>query len=1522
MALSKSTAQLKGSNICSRRRMQLPYELFPQHAEAKQAGFSPRTVEAVHVVQPSEDQSFPAAAAANQAPGGGWVPPYIAGAREASGASSHASRRGPQRPCEPKAQKLHLGGGGGSVEGSWEHVDAQRYDERDVVKVEESLPYKDEVDWTEQGALHRLGLAAQVAVPWRQRRRLAVWREQESLMQQLLLHARPVAERGRASGSGGPPATSAAIPSSIPPQNQSACDTTLRQSYRCRKPLVEPEVASQTDAAGSFEGALSLSPTSPRGPANSDLPWGSVMAPKANLGDGTGTSPATVRPRLPVQRKPLQPPQRLQPPPQTWRPPGLSELPQPHPHYQQAQCGLQKRQHQQPHQGNGFVLSRSVLSSLLLAGAAAARRQRGNAALVYGSGSYPPAHKDFREEVVPTGLSAVRQLTASYGDGVDDRESEEVAAIRKAEAAGSISAAVSARGEYDSVKYDSAAAAAPSSGAAAGVAPAASRQPTDVGHRGATLAAAAAAAGGCGGGDGGGVYINTSGDCHGRTGTTTVGQSVAPPTEGHGRMAVQEKYGYGSDDVQCVITYEKPDKVPGHARMLKLLQQQQQQQQQHDLMVTRREMQKNRHYELASYITDLGCDDGTGLPGGAAREAQRQSLAGGSLIAVSRQHGATATTTVRATAIAHIAIGQQTQTEAVQKTSAESGGKPLLPPPAMVAAAAKVAAASSLRQPYIHLKATTPATPHHANAAAIRGTSGSITTGARRSESVGASPAPTIVRETGTGGLLSGPGAAATVAEGSPRAAQASPEASFRICPAENDSPFAAREAAVIATAAVAPATAVRNGPRQISPVAAALLPPQSPPQASAWRSGLKASHAILSQSGSASAVGCLARRRRRLHKGCRPTPPRAYGNRRICTRIWHLAAGSRQKSSSGLALDLDSGLALDLDSGLALDLDSGLALDLDSGLALDLDSGLALNLDSGLDLNLDSGLDLNLDSGLDLDLDAPSSMPISRSSRSKWRRNRNLVAYGQISSSFKFKFQNSVTDSHNENSASYGTRTTSSSSSSVHKLLTAGPHCEQTAGRDAVGFDRMDAIMGPGQPEPPATGSRLHSNVTGQIDIPGQQQQQEDHHYHHYHHQQQHQQQPKQQQEKQRQGEVQEFARQRLRAALRGTPPSSQPVLSGAYPDCSGIGPDAGVAGAGVGTEPPFGRSADGEQQLGTHVRWGASSGGAAAGPWDAAEPRLERSSRKQRRQEDTEPRVEEEEEEQRRRRKPWQHQHQPQEQHRGLLQRGQPQLQRALGDPEEQPLQQQQPAHHHRNRYHHNHHRHHLPLGFKDDVRSEAMAAPTWSAARPGVGPSFAAGGVDATAGRGSGVGGDAGNSTAAAAGKGSAGAAAAVEVGAGSAVQRGAGGDIRLEDLRKTFNMPAPQAAMALGTSTTNLKRKCRQLGILRWPHRKLDSLNRLRSLVLSDVVEKSQRQAFLIMKYYRVTPSAISTIRVGMQALLDSIARNIQQIHQDPNSGLVPSLKNLRQAYYKRGFDVRARRGGSLVAGTTDSDNCSA
>lgn len=51
------------------------------------------------------------------------------------------------------------------------------------------------------------------------------------------------------------------------------------------------------------------------------------------------------------------------------------------------------------------------------------------------------------------------------------------------------------------------------------------------------------------------------------------------------------------------------------------------------------------------------------------------------------------------------------------------------------------------------------------------------------------------------------------------------------------------------------------------------------------------------------------------------------------------------------------------------------------------------------------------------------------------------------------------------------------------------------------------------------------------------------------------------------------------------------------------------------------------------------------------------------------------------------------------------------------------------------------------------------------------------------------------------------------------------IALKDLVKYFDLPIAEASRNLKVGLTVLKRKCRELGIPRWPHRKIKSLDNL-------------------------------------------------------------------------------------------------
>jgi hypothetical protein len=51
------------------------------------------------------------------------------------------------------------------------------------------------------------------------------------------------------------------------------------------------------------------------------------------------------------------------------------------------------------------------------------------------------------------------------------------------------------------------------------------------------------------------------------------------------------------------------------------------------------------------------------------------------------------------------------------------------------------------------------------------------------------------------------------------------------------------------------------------------------------------------------------------------------------------------------------------------------------------------------------------------------------------------------------------------------------------------------------------------------------------------------------------------------------------------------------------------------------------------------------------------------------------------------------------------------------------------------------------------------------------------------------------------------------------------LELEEIQRHFNMPITQAAREMRVGLTVLKKRCRELRIMRWPHRKIKSLTSL-------------------------------------------------------------------------------------------------
>ncbi|GLI67467.1 hypothetical protein VaNZ11_011662, partial [Volvox africanus] len=127
----------------------------------------------------------------------------------------------------------------------------------------------------------------------------------------------------------------------------------------------------------------------------------------------------------------------------------------------------------------------------------------------------------------------------------------------------------------------------------------------------------------------------------------------------------------------------------------------------------------------------------------------------------------------------------------------------------------------------------------------------------------------------------------------------------------------------------------------------------------------------------------------------------------------------------------------------------------------------------------------------------------------------------------------------------------------------------------------------------------------------------------------------------------------------------------------------------------------------------------------------------------------------------------------------------------------------------------------------------------------------------------------------------AAIAVNYDGGGGVVHAAAASLR-EQIYSTFDLPVADAARVLGISATELKRRCRRLGISRWPQRKLQSLRR--------IVQAAEADA--------------SLTEDERKAVVELAARNRDEIMANPDAPLVDLLKTVRQTQYKQSFEKRA------------------
>ncbi|CAL0319521.1 unnamed protein product [Lupinus luteus] len=101
------------------------------------------------------------------------------------------------------------------------------------------------------------------------------------------------------------------------------------------------------------------------------------------------------------------------------------------------------------------------------------------------------------------------------------------------------------------------------------------------------------------------------------------------------------------------------------------------------------------------------------------------------------------------------------------------------------------------------------------------------------------------------------------------------------------------------------------------------------------------------------------------------------------------------------------------------------------------------------------------------------------------------------------------------------------------------------------------------------------------------------------------------------------------------------------------------------------------------------------------------------------------------------------------------------------------------------------------------------------------------------------------------------------------------LEFEDIKKHFGVPITEAAKELNIGVTLLKRRCRELNIMRWPHRKLKSLK----LLIDNVKE------------------------MGLSNEVALLEQHIKMLEQVPGMELTEETKKLRQACFKANFKRR-------------------
>ncbi|GFP93665.1 protein rkd4 [Phtheirospermum japonicum] len=101
------------------------------------------------------------------------------------------------------------------------------------------------------------------------------------------------------------------------------------------------------------------------------------------------------------------------------------------------------------------------------------------------------------------------------------------------------------------------------------------------------------------------------------------------------------------------------------------------------------------------------------------------------------------------------------------------------------------------------------------------------------------------------------------------------------------------------------------------------------------------------------------------------------------------------------------------------------------------------------------------------------------------------------------------------------------------------------------------------------------------------------------------------------------------------------------------------------------------------------------------------------------------------------------------------------------------------------------------------------------------------------------------------------------------------LQLEEIQKYFDVPITKAAKELNVGLTVLKKRCRELNIMRWPHRKIKSLKSL----IHNVKE------------------------LGLTNEIEMLEEHKRMVEKIPEMELTERTKKLRQACFKANYKKR-------------------